>query len=265
MQGTGAAHRVVVYLMTHETLLKQLHTFTYTYTEAKPDLDQLPQLFVFVLRYALITLVGHYLEGRHRYIALQLSSSGNATLPGLQSFKIRWALHQKRLQQHRYLIHLASIWRSRTSLSELLETSFEHSTYNKLTYQKKVAKFYGYDPESQFRKVTHLKLALSHWAKAAKCSTALVIPQRPLEKLAVEYIKSRMTLGATFTLPADLFNVARSEPTAQSTLTESCVELAFHGSRHAPIQKTTAESQGGGGLHTCSLIFHLNFDSYFMI
>ena len=39
VQGTGAAHRVVVYLMTHETLLKQLHTFTYTYTEAKPDLD----------------------------------------------------------------------------------------------------------------------------------------------------------------------------------------------------------------------------------
>ena len=56
---------------------------------SKPGLDQFPELFMFTLRVVLLTCVGHYLEGRHRYIALQLAISSN-TKPGFQSFRMRW-------------------------------------------------------------------------------------------------------------------------------------------------------------------------------
>ena len=94
---SGKEHRVTAYLFTHETLLRELRAFVTGSSQAKPDIDQLPNLFVFALRLALITLVGHYLEGRHRGIRLQIVSGGGNTKPGLQSFKMRWKEHARNL------------------------------------------------------------------------------------------------------------------------------------------------------------------------
>ena len=79
-------HRLTVYFFTHETLVRELHAFIDTSAGAsRPDMDQLPNLFIFAFRTALLTVVGHYLEGRHRGIRLQIFSGAGNTKPGLQS------------------------------------------------------------------------------------------------------------------------------------------------------------------------------------
>ena len=101
---------MTTYLFSHETLLRELHVFVKPdIDQAKPDIDQLPNLFVFALRLALITLVGHYLEGRHRGIRLQIVSGGGNTKPGLQSFKMRWKEHARNLLVNRFIIFLGSV------------------------------------------------------------------------------------------------------------------------------------------------------------
>jgi hypothetical protein len=54
--------RVAVKLMTNEVLLRQLQIMR----ESPRPLHTLPSLFVFTLRIAAQTMVGHWLEGRHR-------------------------------------------------------------------------------------------------------------------------------------------------------------------------------------------------------
>ena len=87
-------HRLVVYLFTTEVLYAQLRLFVTAAGDDKPALDNFPELFMFVLRVVLLTCVGHYLEGRHRYVALQLAVSAN-TKPGFQSFKMRWPARRR--------------------------------------------------------------------------------------------------------------------------------------------------------------------------
>ena len=82
-------HRLVYHFFSQEQLVKELRTFCYPASDNKPDVDQLPSLFIFCLRLALLTVVGHYLEGRHRGIRSEIMSGGGNTKPGLQSFKMR--------------------------------------------------------------------------------------------------------------------------------------------------------------------------------
>ena len=187
---------MTAYLFTHETLLRELRAFVTGSSQAKPDIDQLPNLFVFALRLALITLVGHYLEGRHRGIRLQIVSGGGNTKPGLQSFKMRWKEHARNLLANRFIIFLGSVWRSKTSLTTLLETTYVESEYRKLTYGMRIAKLYNYDAVSQFRPADHLKDAIKAWSRIARPSTALAIAHQPIENCAIDYIKNRLDTKA---------------------------------------------------------------------
>ena len=60
----GTAPRVAVQFFTCEVLLRQLNAFT----ASKVELAHFPDLFVWDLRYAVLSLVGQFLEGRHRHI-----------------------------------------------------------------------------------------------------------------------------------------------------------------------------------------------------
>ena len=71
-------HRVALLLFTNEVLMRELVAFS----TADTWLHHFPNLFIFVLRYALMLTVSHYLEGRHRQISLHSSGAASATTPG---------------------------------------------------------------------------------------------------------------------------------------------------------------------------------------
>ena len=85
-QHNRKVHRLTVYFFSCEVFVKELRAFTSLSAGPRPEIYQLPNLFMFSLRIALLTLVGHYLERRHRGIKLQLASGADNTMPDLQSF-----------------------------------------------------------------------------------------------------------------------------------------------------------------------------------
>lgn len=87
VRGGNSAHRVIAILFTSERLFKQLLVFVGQTVPSQ--LHNYPDLCCFAIKYMLLGCVGHYLEGRHRYIKVQLEGTGGSTKPGLQSFKMR--------------------------------------------------------------------------------------------------------------------------------------------------------------------------------
>ena len=206
-------HRVAVAFFSSETLMAQLVKFI----QEKADLAHYPQLFVFILPYALLSCVGHYLEGRHRYIKQQLASSGS-TLPGLQSFKIRYPEHAKLMNSDDYLNWISVQWRLHTSLPDLLDSCYVKSDYCKLEYSQRVAMVYGYDVASQFRKTDDLLKETAAWAKfnhkqAGTFTFAIV----PFENQLVTYLKSRLETGVFFAIPSDLLALVNTDLVEVST------------------------------------------------
>ena len=87
-KGERGVHRVVVKLFGNELLVRQLDTLRDKAIDPRPCISHLPQLFMFSLRYALLKVSAEYLEGRHRYINLQMSGAGVAAKPGPSSEQI---------------------------------------------------------------------------------------------------------------------------------------------------------------------------------
>ena len=92
-------HRVSVLLFTCEALMTQLVMFN----DNDAPLHCYPRLFCFVLRYGLLTVVGHWLEGRHRRISLFQSGSTTRCSINLLSAILRYPEFQKHLQSPDYV------------------------------------------------------------------------------------------------------------------------------------------------------------------
>ena len=124
-QNNPAMHRVAVTFYESPALLTQLQAFVDARGAA--DITHFPGLFMYIIKYVLVTVVGHYLEGRHRYVALQLAGSGATTKPALQSFIMRGPEHRDHLACEDFLNFVSAEWRSKTSLTSLLDTTYEVS------------------------------------------------------------------------------------------------------------------------------------------
>ena len=121
-QNNPAMHRVAVTFYESQALLTQLQAFVDARGAA--DITHFPELFMYIIRYVLVTVVGQYLEGRHQYVALQLAGVGANTKPALQSFIMRGPKHRDRLACEDFLNFVSAQWRSKTSLTSLLDTTY---------------------------------------------------------------------------------------------------------------------------------------------
>jgi hypothetical protein len=204
----SGVHRILVYLFTTEVLLQELHAFCSFNNGPQPRLDQLPNLFFFTLRLVLLSCVGHYLEGRHRYVALQIAGAGAATKPGNASFRMRTQEHAANLVCNRFLLFISGKWREKSVLTDLLNVRFDVAEYRRQSYSHKVAMFYSYDPKSLHPPVAHRDSVLKLWKAAHRARTkAQATPQGRFEHLAIDYVKSRFEVGACFLLPKAVANL----------------------------------------------------------
>jgi hypothetical protein len=222
------AHRVTVALFSDEGMVRQLRDFG-----AHPDgieLAYFPQLFVFCMRYAVLCWVGHYLEGRHRHISLQMSGSGNTTYPGLCSFKMRKPEIWGNLVNPRFKNFAAVHWRKNYSIVDLLSPICEPEEYKSLSYHQRMQKLYCYDTASQFKGIDHIKTIISDWAKAlARSRQQLAIRTTPTEKLGISYLKARLEVGSTFLLPDSLVRLVQVGDIEVPNMTHNAVAIAFFG------------------------------------
>ena len=136
----------------------------------------------------------------------------------------------------RFLLFISSKWRSKTSLSTLLSSSYDAVEYNKIPYALKIAKLYGYDVASQFRSFSHVQSALKLWSKVSKGSTALAILQQPLEKIAIEYLKSRFEVGSTYAVPREFAEMALTGITGASDVDADVFPTSLLWAAAAPHQ-----------------------------
>jgi hypothetical protein len=112
----SSMHRVAVEFFTTEGLVKQLVSFY----EGHQDLHHFPDLFVWVFRYATLTVVGHFVEGRHRQISLHASGAASHTVPGGHSALMRRDESNELCERADFLNWAAVAWRSKDSLQKLL-------------------------------------------------------------------------------------------------------------------------------------------------
>jgi hypothetical protein len=68
---------------------------------------------VFVARYALQSVVAHFVEGRRRQISLHASGSAGHTVPGGQSALARRPEAEKNVATPKFMAWLCSKWRSK--------------------------------------------------------------------------------------------------------------------------------------------------------
>jgi hypothetical protein len=221
-----SAHRVSVHFFTSATLMCQLRGFI----SGRVSLECYPELFEFVLRYALLIVVGHFLEGRHRYMKLNSSGSSAHTLPSGQSAVMRRQEFKamSRLSDFRNFVCVA--FRNKTSLRELISHLCTPLQFQKLAYTTKIAMIYGFDVSSMFKKEEQVEQAVGVWAIVMQAKRALPsIKASTSEKLCILYFKSRFDVGATFAASARLVGLARSPITVASTVSPLSMVLANTG------------------------------------
>ncbi len=78
-RGKRSMHRVAIIFFRSESLVGQLVEFN----KGGRELFYFPDLFMFVLKYSILIVVGHYLKGRHRQIFAPRQRLG-------QSYSPRW-------------------------------------------------------------------------------------------------------------------------------------------------------------------------------
>ena len=160
----SSMHRVTIELFTCERLVTQLSNFC----EGGRGLHQFPDLCLFVFRYATLTVVGHFVEGRHRKISLHSSGASSHTVPGGQSALMRQDESMKLCQQNDFLNFASMAWRSHDALLKLLSPVCGASELKGLSYHRRVQKIYGSDVISQFRSVDDYAAVIIKWDKAHK-------------------------------------------------------------------------------------------------
>jgi hypothetical protein len=109
-------HRVAIEFFTSETLVGQLVAFN----RGGAHLHHFPDMFCFVFRYAVLTVVGHYVEGRHRMISLHGSGAASHTIPGGHSALLRKDETEALCKLPDFQNFLAVHWRSKDALLKLL-------------------------------------------------------------------------------------------------------------------------------------------------
>ena len=265
MADKSMAHRVTVQLMTNEVLLRQLLIMS----DSPRDLHCLPQLFVFTLRYARLSVVGHWLEGRHRQIKLQMAGSGTHSGPGFQSFRLRKPELDKLLDEQLFLTFVGARFRSKSALQELLDSTFDRADTTGLTYQQKLQMLYGYHTSAQFKEIPQLRETIERWKRVTKRSSELAIPLKPFEKLALNYFKGRLEKGCMYIVTAEIARLAENKVLVASTLTADCFAEAFFAPRRGSnslglhdvafvmIDPKPEAKQGYSGSHTVREVSHV--------
>ena len=121
-----------------------------------------PDLFLFALRYQLLTLVAHHLEGTHRTISLQASGCGASTTPAFHDYKLRERELQGNLKVQNFLDWASVQWKRNAALEEPLAPLYDTPELRRLSYEDKVHKIFGADLLSQFSAAPHLAEVANH-------------------------------------------------------------------------------------------------------
>ena len=227
-----SAHRVTTAFFTNERLVRELNSFISQEPPHTRPLHFFPSVFVFALRYQLLTCVGHFLEGRHRFIKMAISAGGSNSNPGLHSFRMRASDHGRTMLLPDFLNWVSVQWRLKTSLSDLLLPVCEESTFKNTTYPHKLSLVYNYNQASQFAVLPHVVACIATWKEATSSrSVAIAVPVTNLESLAISFIKHRLEVGATFALPGVLARLAAGRPESGSMISEDGFVVAYFAPR----------------------------------
>ena len=108
--------RVALEFFASEALVAQL----VEYSSGGRDLHHFPELFSFTFRYAVLTVVGHFVEGRRRLISLHGSGAASHTTPGGQSALLQQTESETLCNTPDFLNFVAVHWRSKEALPKLL-------------------------------------------------------------------------------------------------------------------------------------------------
>ena len=208
----GRQHRITVHLFSSDRLVRELEAFAAQPPPYTAALHRFPYICLFALKVQLLTTVGHFLEGRHRYMKHQILAGGSNSTPVLHSFRMRTPEHLQQLTDVQFTTWLASVWMdygaNRGHVSKLLRATHEEEDFKGKPHWQKVAMLYGYDQATQFLPVPHMQACARAWKSATQQAEKPVAPQSPMEKEACHYFKHRFEVGATFALPSDLASLA---------------------------------------------------------
>lgn len=113
----SSMHRVTQHLFGDQVLMNQVRSVA----EKSMSLLDLPELLSFLYRYAFLSVVGHFVEGRHRMISLQSSGSSVHTLFGGHSSLMRKDESNSLCQNPDFLNCVSVKWRMKGTLNQLLQ------------------------------------------------------------------------------------------------------------------------------------------------
>ena len=115
------------------------------------------------------------------------------------------------MEDPQFINWIRAEWRSKFALNELLAPSLEKAELQKMKYNAKIQYLYGWHADQQFAEAPRLAEIVKAWNTTVKAtsSTAIAIPMSHVEKLALGYIKQRLTVGCTFILPWELVNAVQ--------------------------------------------------------
>jgi hypothetical protein len=154
-------HRVILHMFNDAVLRAQLEAFS----NSVETLTKYPALFVWILRYAFLSVVEHWLEGRHRHIKLQSSGARVRQGPAGNSALIRKPEALKNMQCRDFLNWVAWKWFAKGSVSELLSHVVSPADLRGKSHAWKLSKIYGYDLDSQFDTMLNYTRITMNWSK----------------------------------------------------------------------------------------------------
>ena len=217
-------HRVAQRLFTDPVLSSQLLEFIDTDLE----LHKFPQLFVFILRYACILIVEHWLEGRHRYLKMNAAGSRAAISPVSQSALLRSPEALEMMRDRDFLNFVAMQWRAKTTFNQLLE-SIASGPLTKLPWCRKASMVYGSDVESQFRPIPEYTRLSIDWSKLHSRASPKPVQLAYFESEALNYLMDHLVTGATLVVTQEMAALARGKVAGVSSLSLAALLEVFFG------------------------------------
>ena len=209
-------HRVILHLFSTPVLHCQLLAFI----AGDRFLHFYPELYLFVFRYAVLTLNEQWLEGRRRHIKMGGTMARSHTGPAGHSSVLRRHQTTKLCQQRDFLNWVAWQWRSKDTFEQLLWYTMKRAGTSQrgLSYVQKVAKVYGCDVDSQFQVIPEWATLLCRWGDLAKQHRAnTTLPITYVQQLAIDYYKARFQVGHIYSVPMEVAELARLEETGVHT------------------------------------------------